>query len=408
MMKKGFLTFAMTCIFLMISLSVSPKTIDIEPQNAAKENLNDLLAIVADIYVDDDAEPGWYNAYNVKTIQEGIDNASIGDTVFVYNGTYVENLVVDKPINFTSESKHATIINGSYKTDVVKILADNVNITGFCVKNSGQTKGALFNISSCNNSIKNIITLCDEITQNNAAFMLNPGANGNTISNNELYNNDIGFDVQSAHNIISENIIRDCGLNSIHLYTKYENKDKMCSNNIILNNTIFEIGDKIGWGYGIWLHASRDNSIIGNNVKNKYFGIDLKVTSHNNIINKNNFSNNRGYGIGIGSASYCNISFNNVTNNEGFGIGFSYRPNHDNVVYHNNIINNGLNSFARECYNIKWIENYWSDWIGLKFPKLSFLPYWIPKGTRLNGRLIIPRFSRSNFDWHPAAEPYDI
>jgi hypothetical protein len=46
------------------------------------------VAIIADVYVDDDADPSWYDATHVRTIQEGIDNATVGDTVFVYNGTY--------------------------------------------------------------------------------------------------------------------------------------------------------------------------------------------------------------------------------------------------------------------------------------------------------------------------------
>jgi parallel beta-helix repeat protein len=238
--------------------------------------------------------------------------------------------------------------------------------------------------------------------------MINPGADNNTISDNILYNNDIGFSVHSSGNTLSNNTIRDCGLDSIFLFTKYGNNDLVCSNNSILNNTIFEIGEKIGWGYGIWLYASRNNKIIGNTVRSKYFGISLEASSNNNIINRNDFSYNRGYGVGIGPATYCNISYNNVTNNEGFGIGFQYSPNYGHVIYHNNFINNGLNGYARNCYKIKWIENYWDDWKGLKFEKLNFLPYWIPSGTRLNGRIKIPRLSPSNFDWHPAKEPYDI
>ena len=43
---------------------------------------------IADVYVDDDAPSDWYDANHVKTIQEGIDNASAGETVFVYTGLY--------------------------------------------------------------------------------------------------------------------------------------------------------------------------------------------------------------------------------------------------------------------------------------------------------------------------------
>ena len=50
----------------------------------------------ADIYVDDDAPSEWYNETNKKTIQEGVSNASSGNTVFVYSGLYQENLIINK------------------------------------------------------------------------------------------------------------------------------------------------------------------------------------------------------------------------------------------------------------------------------------------------------------------------
>ncbi len=40
------------------------------------------------IYVDDDAPPEWYDSTHVRTIQEGIDVAFEGDTVYVFNGIY--------------------------------------------------------------------------------------------------------------------------------------------------------------------------------------------------------------------------------------------------------------------------------------------------------------------------------
>jgi len=55
------------------------------------------------IYVNDDADKTWYDATHVKTIQEGIDNASNHDLVFVYNETYNENVVIDKSIQLFGE-----------------------------------------------------------------------------------------------------------------------------------------------------------------------------------------------------------------------------------------------------------------------------------------------------------------
>ena len=71
------------------------------------------------------------------TIQEAINNANNGDTIFVRVGTYYENLVVDKSITLTGENKETTIIDGGKKENVTKIIADHVTISGFTITNSG-------------------------------------------------------------------------------------------------------------------------------------------------------------------------------------------------------------------------------------------------------------------------------
>ncbi len=42
---------------------------------------------------------GGYGPNNYTQIQDAIDNASEGDTVFVFNGTYFEHVTVNKSIN---------------------------------------------------------------------------------------------------------------------------------------------------------------------------------------------------------------------------------------------------------------------------------------------------------------------
>ena len=54
---------------------------------------------------------------NYTTIQNAIDNASDGDTVFVYaySSPYYENVLVNRSINLIGEDKNTTIIDGSDK-----------------------------------------------------------------------------------------------------------------------------------------------------------------------------------------------------------------------------------------------------------------------------------------------------
>ena len=73
---------------------------------------------------------------NYTFIQAAIDEVRSGDTVFVYAGTYYENIVLTKTITLIGESRDTTIIDGSESwDDVVSITSNNVNITGFTIAN---------------------------------------------------------------------------------------------------------------------------------------------------------------------------------------------------------------------------------------------------------------------------------
>ena len=74
-----------------------------------------------------------------STIQEAINNAVDGDTVFVKTGTYYEHIIVNRTVTLVGEDASTTIIDGSDTGHVVYIVQDNVNITGFTVRNSGHT-----------------------------------------------------------------------------------------------------------------------------------------------------------------------------------------------------------------------------------------------------------------------------
>ena len=91
------------------------------------------------ITVDDDGNADF------TQIQDAIDYASEGDTIFVYNGTYYEMILIDKSINLMGEDKTSTIIDGQQneflREDVVEIKADGVNLSGFTFINSSRGSG---------------------------------------------------------------------------------------------------------------------------------------------------------------------------------------------------------------------------------------------------------------------------
>ena len=122
--------------------------------------------VLPKFYVDDDynsGTPGWgYDHFD--KIQDGIDGVAENGTVYVKNGTYYENVVVNKTIDLIGENKETTIIDGGGSGDVVYISADQVKISGFKIKGSGAsgTNGGLHIISDYNIVDGNILCYNNE------------------------------------------------------------------------------------------------------------------------------------------------------------------------------------------------------------------------------------------------------
>jgi nitrous oxidase accessory protein NosD len=70
------------------------------------------VASVKTWHVDDDFTD--YPAANFSSIQDAIDAADPGDIAYVYNGTYYENVIINKPLKLTGESMESIICGAWY------------------------------------------------------------------------------------------------------------------------------------------------------------------------------------------------------------------------------------------------------------------------------------------------------
>lgn len=214
------------------------------------------------IYVDDNADPDWYDdPTHVKTIQEGIGIASGGDTVFVYSGKYYGEIDINvDELTIQGENKLNTDINSLEDHDnAVIINSCKVSISGFTISNGWN--GIL--VHGDNNVID------DNIIKYNDQGIRIRGAVNNQITNNIIEYNGCGIDIiyeGAGNNIISDNII------------SYNEK-----------------------GIHFWIGSSNGNQIIRNNITdNIYYGISIGDDSgHDNYFYYNNFINN-GKGVSIG------------------------------------------------------------------------------------------------------------
>jgi len=76
---------------------------------------------------------------NHTSIQDAIDNASDGDTVFVYDDSspYYENVIINKSIDLIGEDRNTTIVDGNQNVSAILTSTDGVTICGFTIQNSG-------------------------------------------------------------------------------------------------------------------------------------------------------------------------------------------------------------------------------------------------------------------------------
>jgi len=81
------------------------------------------------------------------TIQEGIDNAIPGENVFVWDGSYNENITIDKNLQLIGNGSATTVIDGfGTMNNIINITAEGVVITGFNITNSGNRYGIWANV----------------------------------------------------------------------------------------------------------------------------------------------------------------------------------------------------------------------------------------------------------------------
>jgi len=175
---------------------------------------------------------------NYSKIQDAIDNASDGDTVFVYNGTYSELIHVDKSINLLGQDRNETIISGTYEESdsenmVITVASDHVKIMGFTITGEGGYFLDFF-LRTCSGISIDKYENC-------------------TISGNILNNlGNWGIRArQSNNNTITDNVIYNV-LNKIGCNIFVDSSNNTCiKNNILLKNTIC----------CIWISRCRDTSL---------------------------------------------------------------------------------------------------------------------------------------------------
>jgi parallel beta-helix repeat protein len=252
---------------------------------------------------------------NYTQIQDAIDNASNGDTIFVFNDSspYNEYLMINKSINLFGENNVNTVISYSWSDEasnaVITVKSPFVQIKNFSIKGGDSWGNQDFGIriTSSNNRIENNYIKLDYLPAGGALYFSGSfpyGINHSTVAHNTFYSR-VVFDRSS---------------------------DNYVENNLIIQGP-FD------------LYMGESNILVGNSFENGHSGLRC-MYSNNNTIENNTFKNN----------------------NYGFYIEMD-QPSSTNKIYHNNFLNNSISAY--DIGDNIWDDgypsggNYWSDYTGV-------------------------------------------
>jgi parallel beta-helix repeat protein len=292
---------------------------------------------------------------NYTKIQDAVDNASDGDTIYVYNGAYTDWVWIDKSISLIGEDKNNTIIEGGWGINVV-IRAENVLVTGFNINNCGFFYSGGIHLSNRGGNC----TIIDNLFTNNIVYGVSIESDYNTVKNNIFMDNYRGIKVLGAnYNTISGNIIdsnNESGVYFPHIRRLGNSQIHISSNNVIKNNIITNNSD------GIYLQQV-NNTFISNNVfgynKNGIESFSFEHSSKKNTwIENNTFLCNK-WGIVLYKTYKTTIAYNIIAfNNRGVHISDCNQT----LFYHNNFNSNTKQSiddtdYCSGCIN-QWDNSY--------------------------------------------------
>jgi parallel beta-helix repeat protein len=188
---------------------------------------------------------------NFTYIQEAVDNANEGDTIFVYSGWYEESIRINKSIVVCGEDRNTTSIVGKNTSEIVRIDQTSVTLKGFTIE-------------SPYNEFINGIRISDSWSVN--------------ITGNYVKSCEFGILITSSESLlISNNTFLNCSSGIVNVIV----------GNVTITHNKIE-GNRRGSGVEIQA-ALFKNYIVQNNITNNTIGVNLlfalfTVVQQNNLI----------------------------------------------------------------------------------------------------------------------------
>ncbi|MDH5266390.1 MAG: right-handed parallel beta-helix repeat-containing protein [Candidatus Bathyarchaeota archaeon] len=360
-----------------------------------------------------------YVPTDYPTIQEAINAASEGDTILIRNGTYFENIIVNKTVAIVGENRDATILDGLQRRDVILMTSDDVSISDLTVQNGkycgvevlSSVNCTLTNIVARNNEFgidlfesRNCVLIGNTATNNELGLSLGHSG-GNYLRDNSLYGNAENFNCYlpgTPQNI--EDYLNDADTsntvdgNPVYYWIN-QNDEEVPSDAgavIVVNSTNINAASLTLTHnkHGILFFATSNSVIRETSIGDNSFGI-LLIYSHSCTITDNHLAENRMIGVHLTSSNDCHTTNNVLSNSQStdtatafviegsqdFEIAENLISNNSRgislkessgAIYHNSLVNNTQQVvLSQPGNNIVWHSgypsggNHWSDYAGL-------------------------------------------
>ena len=251
---------------------------------------------------------------NYTKIQDAIDVANDGDTVFVYDDSspYYENIVINKSINLVGENKDTTVILGKGGEDVISIFTNDLTIKNFTITGSYMPRAGIYVFNTNRNKIS------DCILKDNGVSIFFIDSSNNNISYCSISNSSDGIRFTSSSN----NQIYGC-----EIYENYEGVyvdggyEEYSCGNIIKNCNIFSNGE-----CGVKLIYSSNAKVLHSTFSSNSHGLQI-FDSYNISVSNCDFTRDGIHIKGENLQQYLHEIENNSVN----GKSLLYFVNENNI-----------------------------------------------------------------------------